>query len=82
MHMAINRKPQLLRTNFDRLQEYIEFKVDFYHVSIQAQKDPKQKWHGLHYLAIGDPIDTVLEHWMVEWRTTLDLTTGSSKSIA
>lgn len=41
MHMAINHKLRLSPTNFDRLQEYMEFKVDFDHISIWAQKDPE-----------------------------------------
>lgn len=34
IHMAINCKPRLSPTNFDRLQEYVEFNTDFHHVSI------------------------------------------------
>lgn len=36
IHMAINRKPWLSPTNFDKLQEYVEFKAEFHHVSIHV----------------------------------------------
>jgi len=61
MHMAINCKPWLSPTNFDRLQEYVEFKADFHHISIWAQNDPEQKWHDLPYLATDDVIGMVLD---------------------
>lgn len=32
VHMAINHKPWLSPTNFDKLQEYAEFKDDFHNV--------------------------------------------------
>lgn len=39
--MAINHKPQLSPTMFDKLQKYMEFKAEFHRVSIRAWKDPK-----------------------------------------
>ncbi len=38
VHMAINCNPWLSLTNFDNLQEYAEFKADFRHISIRAQR--------------------------------------------
>lgn len=79
--MAISRKPWLSPTNFDKLQEYVEFKADFHHVSIPTRKDPKQKWHDLPYLATDDTTIAVLDRWPVDWHTTTDLIAGSSKFI-
>lgn len=36
IHMDINCKSQLSPKNFDKLQEYVEFKANFHHVSIRA----------------------------------------------
>lgn len=78
--MAINRKPQLTPTHFEKLQEYMEFKADFHHVSIRVWKDPEKKWHNLPYLATDDVITTILDCWMVDWCNATDLTVGSSKT--
>jgi len=58
--MAINRKPQLSPTIFDKLQEHVNFKANFHHVSIHAQKDLDKKWYDLPYLATKDAITAVL----------------------
>ena len=60
--MAINRKLCLTPKKFEKLQEYVEFKADFHHVSIQGQKDPEQKWHNPPYVATDDEIAVVLEY--------------------
>lgn len=78
IHMAINRKPWLLPTIFDQIAEYVEFKMDFHHGFMHAQKDPKKKWYDLPYLATEDMIATVLDYWPIDWCTALDLTSGSS----
>jgi len=61
VHMAINSKPQLLPSYFDKIEEYLKFKVDFDHILIREWKDRKQKWHELPYLVIADIIDMVLD---------------------
>lgn len=61
IHMAINRKSRLLPTVFDQLTEYVEFNVDFHHVSMCTWKDPKQKWYDLPYLATEDVIIATLD---------------------
>lgn len=66
IHMAINPKPWLLPTSFDQLAEYVEFKVEFHHGSMHAQKDPKKKWYDLPYLATDDTITVVLDRWPTE----------------
>lgn len=81
VHMAINRKIWLSPINFDILQEYIEFKANFHHVSIRAQKKPEKKWHDLPYLVIDDAINVVLDCWLEEWHTALEMEVGFSKTI-
>ena len=81
VHMAINHKPRLSLTNFEKFQEYTEFKVDLHHVPIRAWKDPEHNWHDLPYLAIDDAIQVVLDSWMTKWHTASNLTTGSSKTV-
>jgi len=41
-----------------------------------------QKWYDLMYLATDDAIDAVLDQCPEEWRTTMDLVVGGSKSSA
>ena len=82
IHMAINRKPSFTPTNFEKLQEYVEFKVDFHHVSIRAWKDPEKKWHDLPHLARDDAITAVLNYWPADWHNATYSTTGSSKTVA
>ncbi len=65
---------------YTNLQGYVEFKADFHHVSIRVRKDPTQKWYDLPYLATYDAIDAVLDQWREEWRATVDLVVGGSKS--
>jgi len=36
IHMAINYKSWLSPTIFEKLQEYVEFKADFHHVSMHV----------------------------------------------
>lgn len=64
--MAINRKARLTPTNFEKLQEYVELKADFHHVSIQAWKDLEHKWHDLPYLATNYAITVVLDCWLTD----------------
>lgn len=78
--MAINRKLRLTPTNFEKLQEYMEFKANFHHISIWVRKDFEKKWHGLPYLAIDDAIVAVLDRWPTDWCNDMDLTTRSSKT--
>jgi len=47
INTAINHKLQLSPTVFEQLVGYVEFKASFHCVSIQAQKDPNQKWYVL-----------------------------------
>ena len=79
INMAINRNLRLSPTIFKRFSKYVEFKADFHYVSMRARKDSKHKWYDLPYLAIDDAIAIVLEHWLVEWCTTSDLSVGSNK---
>jgi len=60
----------------------VEFKANFHCVSIQARKDPNQKWYDLPYLAMNNAITVVLESWPSEWRMASNLLVGSSKSVA
>ena len=80
IHMAINRKPRFLTTVYANLQGYAEFKTNFHHVSIRAQKDPVHKWYDLHYLAMDDAIDAVIDQWLAEWHATTKLVVGGRKS--
>ena len=67
IRMGINRKLQLSPTLYASLQSFAEFKVDFHHVFIMAQKDPMNTWHNLPYLETDDVIFAVLESWFQEW---------------
>lgn len=72
---------QLTPTNFEKLQEYVEFKDDFHHVLIRVQKDPEQKWQDLPYLATNVVIVAVLDCWLEDWHNPMDSKAGSSKTI-
>jgi len=41
IHMAINRKPWFSSIVFYQLIEYVEFKMEFHHVSMCVWKDPE-----------------------------------------
>lgn len=45
--MGINLKPRLSRIVYNNLQCFMEFKVDFHHVYIEARKDPAKTSHEL-----------------------------------
>lgn len=78
--VAINHKPWF-STVFSNLHIYAEFKEDFHHVSIRAQKDPAQTWYALPYLATDDTIDAVLDHWSAKSHTTAKLAMRGKKFV-
>ncbi len=74
IRMGINRKPRLSPTVYNRLQSFVEFKVDFHHIYLRARKDLTKKWSELPFIATDDVIFDVLETWLPEWHTP-DITT-------
>lgn len=78
--MDINHKPRLTPTNFEKLQEYVEFMAYFHHVSICAWKDLEKKWHDLPYLATDDAITVVINYWLIDYRNFMDSMAGSNNT--
>jgi len=64
------------------LQSFTEFKVDFHHVFIKAQKDPMKIWHNLPCIVIDDVIFAVLESWPSEWHDSAGSAVEIDKSTA
>jgi len=50
LYMVINQRLRLSPTIFEKLEAYVEFKVNFHSVSICVRKDPKKTWYKLSYL--------------------------------
>ena len=46
------------------------------------RKNLADTWYDLPYLEMDDAIDAVLDHWLTEWRTIIDLAVGGRKSSA
>lgn len=78
VRMAISRKLRFSPMLYANLQGYVEFKADFHRVSIMAWKDHAHKWYDLPYLETDDAIDAVLDQWLVEWCSTIDLAAHGS----
>ena len=80
--MGINRKLRLSPTDYNSLQSFVEFKVDFHHVYIRARKDPSKAWKELPYLATNNVIFAVLESWPLEWHALASFAVEAEKSTA
>ena len=73
LYMAINQRLRFSPTLFRQLSAYATFKVDFHKVYIQAQKDPKQKWHDLPYLVLEMDVKEAVSKWSAELCAPSDL---------
>jgi len=58
----------------------MEFKADFHHVYIKAQKDPTKTWDELPYLVTDNVIFVVLELWPPKWNALASFTVEEEKS--
>jgi len=45
------------------MKHIAEFKADMHHVYIKAWKDPAQAWTSLHFIAINDVTDEIVDTW-------------------
>lgn len=79
--MTINQKWWLSPTMFEQLSRYAEFKADFHHVYIQAQKDLEKKWFDLPYLDNDDTISKVIKSWPTEWNSTSNVAARTRNSV-
>jgi len=79
--MSINQHLRLSPTLFTQLLAYTAFKADFHRVYIQAQKDPKQKWHQFPYSVSKTNVQKIVVKWPTEWRTLSDLHAGTSMGV-